>query len=96
MIERFINAHHWAEYLPFISLMAGHPAGSSPLFTRIVETAIMSIVAGAVGIYVGVEVIKNDLLYIKDGIRATNVKVDQVDAKVEQIRRDLYVPRSGG
>lgn len=91
----FITSHPWAEYMPFVGLAAGKPIGSTPIITRMVETAIMSVVAGAVGIYVGVEVIKNDLQYLKQGVTETNVKIEKLEAKVEQIRSDLYVPRGG-
>lgn len=91
----FMTSHPWAEYMPFIGLMAGKPIGSTPIFTRMIETAIMSVVAGAVGIYVGVEVIKNDLAYLKAGVSETNAKIEKLEAKVEQIRSDLYVPRGG-
>ena len=89
----FLGSHPWAEYIPFLGMTAGKPIGTTPLMTRLIETAIMSIVAGAVGIYVGVEVIKNDLLYLKQGVTETNVKIEKLEEKVEQIRADLYVPR---
>ena len=89
----FVSSHPWAEYLPFVSLVAGKPIGTTPIFARMVETAIMSIVAGAVGVYVGVEVIKNDLQYLKTGVSEVNTKVEKLENKVEQIRADLYIPR---
>lgn len=91
----FIGSHQWADYVPFLGLAAGKPIGSTPMFTRMVETAIMSIVAGAVGLYVGVEVIKNDMQYLKSGVAEVNTKVEKLESKVEQIRHDLYVPRGG-
>lgn len=89
----FLTTHPWAEYVPFLGLAAGRPIGSTPIFARMAETAIMSIVAGGVGIYVGVEVIKNDLAYLKQGVNETNTKIEKLETKVEQIRHDLYVPR---
>lgn len=83
----------YSQYIPFMSLMAGNPQ-NTPLITKMIETAVMSVVAGAVGVYVGVEVIKNDLTYLKAGISETNQKVEKLDEKVEQLRRDLYVPRA--
>ena len=94
-LEKLLQAHSWVEYMPFFGLAAGQPAGSTPIITRIIETMVMSLVAGAVGVYVGVEVIKNDLIYLKQGIAETNIKIERVDTKVEQIRRDLYRPIGG-
>lgn len=87
-----IEHREFMDYLPFFSLMTGRPP-ATPFITRLIETAVMSVVAGAVGVYVGVEVIKNDLIYIKQGQTEINHKIEQVDSKVEQLRRDLYVPR---
>ena len=94
-LDKLLQAHSWAEYMPFFGLAAGHPYGATPIVTRIIETMVMSVVAGAVGVYVGVEVIKNDLMYLKQGVNETNIKIERVDAKVEQIRRDLYRPIGG-
>ena len=94
-LDKLLQAHSWAEYMPFLGLAAGHPSGATPIVTRIIETLIMSMVAGAVGVYVGVEVIKNDLMYLKQGVNETNIKIERVDEKVEQIRRDLYRPIGG-
>lgn len=96
ILLRFIASHQWAETVPFIGLMAGQPIDSTPFVTRLLETAIMSIVAAAVGIYVGVEVIKSDIAYLKQGVSEVNIKVEKVETKVEQLRHDLYVPRAGG
>jgi outer membrane murein-binding lipoprotein Lpp len=79
------------EQLPFVALAMGKV--ERPLYTKLFETAIMSVVAGAVGVYVGVEVIKNDLTYLKAGVTETNHKIEKLEEKVEQIRSDLYVPR---
>ena len=79
------------EQFPFVALAMGRV--ERPLATKLIETAVMSIIAGAVGVYVGIEVIKNDLQYLKQAVTETNVKIEHVDTKVEQLRRDLYVPR---
>lgn len=89
----FVASHPASEFIPFLGLAAGKPIGSTPMLTRMIETAIMSIIAGAVGVYVGVEVIKNDLQYLKSGVAEVNHKVEKLENKVEQIRADLYVPR---
>ena len=83
------------EYVPFISLMAGRPSSQTPLFTKLLETAIMSAVAGAFATYVGVELLKSDVSQLKTSIKEVDGKVEKLDDKVERIRRDLYVPRAG-
>ena len=80
--------HDWMQYVPFFSLITNRPPLSTPIITRIIETVAMSAVAGLVGMYVGFEVIKNDISVLK-------ASIEKIDVKVEQIRHDLYVPRNG-
>lgn len=87
------NCRHLLDYIPFFGLIASKTQMATPLTTRLVETAIMSAVAGAFATYVGVEVIKNDINVIKVSIDKVDAKVDQVDNKLERVRSDLYVPR---
>lgn len=81
------------EYIPFLgAIISGKNHMATPLTTRLVETAIMSAVAGAFATYIGVEVLKSDINYIKASITEVKQKVDEVDNKVERVRADLYVP----
>ena len=95
LLTKIQNAHHFLSYLPFFGLMAGQSNGSTPIITKLLEAAVMSLVTSAIGVYVAVEVLKSDLNYLKSYATETNSKVEKVDAKVEQLRRDLYVPRYG-
>lgn len=87
------NCRHLIEYIPFLGLISGKTQMATPLTTRLVETAIMSAVAGAFATYVGVEIIKTDINGIKVTIDKIEDKIDQVDNKIERVRSDLYVPR---
>lgn len=86
------NCRQLIDYIPFLGLISGKTPMATPLTTRLVETAIMSAVAGAFATYVGVEVLRSDINYIKASISEVKQKVDEVDNKVERVRSDLYVP----
>lgn len=81
------------DYIPFLGLISGKSQMATPLTTRLVETAVMSAVAGAFATYVGVEILKNDINSIKTTIDKIEDKIDKVDIKIERVRSDLYVPR---
>lgn len=90
MPERF---RHVLDYLPFVTLMAGQPSHQTPIVTRLIETAIMSCVAGGFATYIGVEMLKVEIANIKTAIHQVDDKVGKVDEKIERVRSDLYVPR---
>lgn len=81
------------DFIPFIGLMVNKHTISTPIFTRLLETAIMSAVAGAFATYVGVELLKSDVANLKEAIRQVDSKVDHLDEKIERVRGDVYVPR---
>lgn len=83
------------EYLPFVTLMAGQPASQTPIVTRMIETAVMACVAGAFATYIGVELLKVEIVNIKNAIEKVEEKVEKIDGKVERIRTDLYIPKGG-
>ena len=87
------NCRHLLDYIPFLGLISGKAQTATPLTTRLVETAVMSAVAGAFATYVGVEILKNDINTIKTTIDKIEDKIDKVDHKIERVRSDLYVPR---
>lgn len=96
-IERAImpddSCRHLLDYIPFMGLISGKTQMVTPLTTRLVETAIMSAVAGAFATYVGVEIIKVEINSLKNSIQKVDQKVEQVDSKLERVRSDLYIPR---
>lgn len=91
------NCHSLMQYIPFIGLIANNPNVKTPFGTKMAETAIMSVVAGGFALYVSVEVIKSELTAIKVSMEKRfdniEIKVEQVDSKVERVRGDLYIPR---
>lgn len=87
------DCHSLLSYIPFLGLIAKDPKIQSPVSVRLVETAIMSVVAGGFAMYISVEVIKTEMTSLKESIHKVDVKVDQVDNKIERVRSDLYVPR---
>ena len=88
------NCRHLLDYIPFLGLISGKTQMATPLTTRLVETAIMSAVAGAFATYVGVEIIKVEINVVKNSIEKLEHKIDHVDNKLEKVRSDLYIPRS--
>lgn len=87
------SCKHLLDYIPFMGLISGKTQMATPLTTRLVETAIMSAVAGAFATYVGVEIIKVEISTLKSSIHKVEEKVEQVDNKLERVRSDLYIPR---
>lgn len=92
------NSYTFVDYIPFIGMMiSGKNQMATPLTTRLVETVLMSAVAGGFAMYVSVEVVKTELNSVKSGIvkldEKVEVKFDQLDNKIEKVRGDLYVPR---
>ena len=81
------NCHAFIDYVPFIGTIIGNKKIPAPVATRLMETGIMSLVAGAFAMYISVEVIKTELNHM-------TTQIEKVDEKVEQIRKDLYVPRN--
>lgn len=76
---------HFLDYLPFVALVVNNPR-QTPFVTKMMETAVMSCVAAGFATYIGVELLKVEITNIKAAIQT-------VDAKVERIRNDMYVPR---
>lgn len=80
------------DFIPFIGLMVSPPR-NLPIVTKLLETAIMSAVAGAFATYIGVEMLKVEIVNIKSAIHEVEKKVEKVDEKIERVRGDVYVPR---
>lgn len=66
---------------------------NTPLVTRLIETLIMSAVAGGFATYVGLKVLEQDVGSIKDSITKIEASMDKIDQKIEKVRSDMYVPR---
>jgi len=76
------------QIIPFVSLFAvceGEKI-STPLATRLIETAIMSAVAAGIGMYVTTQI-------TTERIQQLEKKIDRIESQVERIRSDLYIPR---
>lgn len=87
------NCRHFIDYIPFIGLMTNGTKPPTPLTTRLFETAVMSAVAGGFATYIGVELLKADMNYIKASIQEVNVKVDKLENSLDRVKADVYVPR---
>ena len=76
------------QVIPFVSLFAAGECDkiSTPLATRMIETAIMSAVAAGIGMYVTTQI-------TSERIRQLEKKIDRIETQVERVRSDLYIPR---
>lgn len=73
-------------YIPFLGLMA-HDQRSRPFATRLIEQSLPGIVVAAIGIYV------SDARQTEQ-IAALKSEVRQVREDLQDMRRDLYIPRA--
>tara|TARA_R110000803_G_scaffold210829_1_gene284079 strand:- start:22209 stop:22484 length:276 start_codon:yes stop_codon:yes gene_type:complete len=87
------KCHHFINYLPFVGLTMNNMDVKSPFITRMLEAAIMSVVAGGFAMYVSVAIIKTELEQVRNSVTAVAVQVELVNRKIEKVRDDLYVPR---
>lgn len=74
---------HW---IPFIG-MVRHAPQSRPILTRIIEQAIPGILVAVIGIYV------TDARQTEQ-IKELRYEIVQLNVEIQQMRSDLYVPRS--
>jgi hypothetical protein len=70
--------------MPF--MIAGVAGGVKMNYTRIFEALVIAGVTGAISVYATTKVLENDIEHIKQG----HVYIMQ---QVDQLRKDLYVPR---
>ena len=78
--------------LPFVGLVTGN-ATSNPMFTRLIETAVMSAVAGSFAVYIGVKILETEVDHIKTRIERIDRKVERIEDKVDKVQIEVY--RSG-
>lgn len=102
------KCHSLLNGIPFIGLAVARAKDmQTPLSTRLFETVVMSAVAGGFATYVGVKLLEQDILTIKNSMYEIKQSVDKfdqkleenttkLDQKLEQVRRDVYVPRGVG
>jgi hypothetical protein len=87
-----------ATHIPFMALVANDPPENRPMLTRLIEQGVVGIVAAAIGIYA------NDIRQ-QGQIESLNTRVAEVQQaqkesmvvlslKIDEMRRDLYVPRN--
>jgi hypothetical protein len=74
-------------YIPFLGLHSGGNMQQGPATTRLLEAAIMSIVA-VVATYVLV------IPRIEERLEALKVQQTEIKEDIRQIKRDLYTPRA--
>ncbi|HYE38155.1 hypothetical protein [Methylocaldum sp.] len=80
-------------YVPFVTLaIKGEP---TPLTTRLIETGIMSVIAGLGSIYLAVPLLQKDIEVLNASVQRVDDRVEKIDQKVEKLREDLYAPRGG-
>lgn len=89
--QDFLNRHaDIVNHLPFISMMISEE--KSPMFVKLIETAIMAAFAFGMSVYVAVPMIQKDLVVLQKDIAKVDDKIEKVDSKVERMRGDIYKP----
>jgi hypothetical protein len=81
------------DVIPFLGLAMAKGTPNSPLMTRLIETAIMSVIAGGFATYLGVKLLEQEMTGIKGSIVRIEASVEKIDNKLERVRSDIYVPR---
>lgn len=81
------------DYVPFIGLAINQDVTKTPIVTKMVESAVMAVAATGFAMYVGVELLKQDVSAVRESITKLDHKIEKLDEKVERIRSDIYVPR---
>ena len=92
-MESLDHIRHAVDYIPFVGLITRDPVKTSPLFTRLAETAIMSVAAAGMSVYITVTEIKVQMNDLSTHVAEVQSSVQRVDDKVEKMRSDLYAPR---
>lgn len=83
-----IPAFDWiTTHVPFLGLMAQHPPSSNrPLLTRLTEQLIVGLISAAGVLY-------TDNIRHDDEIKQITQEVREAKRVIDEMRRDLYVPR---
>jgi type III secretory pathway component EscU len=84
------NCRNLLQFIPFVGLVTGSSM-STPLTTRLLETAIMSAVSIGLATYVVLKQLEVKFQNMENQL--TEFKREMKD-EVKEIRRDLYVPRA--
>ena len=87
------KCYNFINYLPFVGLTMDNMDVKSPFITRMLEAAIMSVVAGGFAMYVSVAIIKTEIDQLRISVTMVATQLEQVNHKIEKVRDDLYVPR---
>lgn len=85
------------DYIPFLGLITGKQNMASPLMTRLLETCVMSLVAGGAGMYVSTKVMEVQVAEMKSHeleMQAQLVhQMDDLRADIRELRAALSMRR---
>lgn len=96
MPERILKIVDWLHYMPFIGLLVTQKstiidAKTSPMITRLIETAIMAVIAGGLAIYVSIPQMKDHIDRLKVGQDKIETKLDEKAVQIQAIDRQVIV-----
>lgn len=81
LLERVMQ--DWHHYVPFACLVTKqHVPENRPATTRLIEQAVVGIVAAGIGSYVTLEVNKNEIKQLKEQRIETNAAIRESEARV--------------
>ena len=98
-----IDWENFKHAIPFIGAVIRGDDRGSPLFTRIIEQSMLGIIAGAgaafLTLYINDAVRSADMTALQQRVAHIETQLDinyqHLDAKLDVMRDQLYVPRSG-
>lgn len=83
-----IDMFNWAtQHIPFMALMASKPPPNRPMLTRLSEQTVVAVVAAAIALYTNNAIHETKLAQL-------SMDVQSLTKIVNDMRHDLYVPRS--
>lgn len=80
------HLNSFTSYIPFIGLMVGKAQQQSPIVTRLIESAII----GAVLLYGTVQILGNDIDWLKKEMSQINGRIEQVERNQIDAMRFMY------
>lgn len=96
----FKDPNSWTQLLPFVTLASARAGehAQRPLVTRIVEGVIMGLAGGAMGTYITVQVMANDIQWLRSTVSSeiADIKSDlrRVEDRQFEAQRNDRLPLS--
>jgi len=87
-MDKFEVAHWAAQHIPFVALAVEKSPPNRPLLTRLSEQTLVALISAGIALYVNNAVLNTQFTQLTKEVQALTVTVNEM-------KRDLYVPRAG-